>query len=144
MVYLTSWHHTNEIVKFIQTYMCLYMSWYLFSCIFIPNLRFSISFSGNIYNQVRDNPKEQRLYKKLKALNNYQKCHGVDAILNKRLRDLRAKVFMQIDLWHINLIIYIISDNRCRCIKTTCISKMCIYWRWSKMWRKNIAINEVL
>ncbi|CAG9863610.1 unnamed protein product [Phyllotreta striolata] len=46
----------------------------------------------NIYNQVRDNPKEQRLYKKLKALNNYQKCHGVEAILSKRLKDLRAKL----------------------------------------------------
>ncbi|XP_023311442.1 KAT8 regulatory NSL complex subunit 2 isoform X2 [Anoplophora glabripennis] len=46
----------------------------------------------NIYNQVRDNPKEQRLYKKLKAYNNYHKAYGVDAILNKRLRDLRAKI----------------------------------------------------
>nr|XP_023020210.1 uncharacterized protein LOC111508826 [Leptinotarsa decemlineata] len=46
----------------------------------------------NIYNQVRDNPKEQRLYKKLKALNSYHKCHGTDAILNKRLKDLRMKV----------------------------------------------------
>ncbi|XP_072391971.1 KAT8 regulatory NSL complex subunit 2 [Diabrotica undecimpunctata] len=46
----------------------------------------------NIYNQVRDNPKEQRLYKKLKALYNYQKCHGTDAILSKRLRDLRVKL----------------------------------------------------
>ncbi|XP_057668725.1 KAT8 regulatory NSL complex subunit 2 isoform X1 [Diorhabda carinulata] len=45
----------------------------------------------NIYNQIRDNPKEQRLYRKLKALNNYQKCHGTDAILSKRLRDLRMK-----------------------------------------------------
>lgn len=51
---------------------------------------------GNIYNQVRDNPKEQRLYKKLKAYNNYHKAYGVDAILNKRLRDLRAKVIGRI------------------------------------------------
>nr|CAH7762241.1 unnamed protein product [Callosobruchus chinensis] len=46
----------------------------------------------NIYNQVRDNPKEQRLYKKLKALNNYHRVHGVDAILSKRLKDLRSKL----------------------------------------------------
>ncbi|CAH1999792.1 unnamed protein product [Acanthoscelides obtectus] len=46
----------------------------------------------NIYNQVRDNPKEQRLYKKLKALNNYHRLHGVDAILSKRLIDLRSKL----------------------------------------------------
>ncbi|KAG5891997.1 hypothetical protein JTB14_007745 [Gonioctena quinquepunctata] len=45
----------------------------------------------NIYNQVRDNPKEQRLYKKLKALNNYHKYHGDDAILNKRLKEMRVK-----------------------------------------------------
>ncbi|KAJ8925445.1 hypothetical protein NQ315_009278 [Exocentrus adspersus] len=46
----------------------------------------------NIYNQVRDNPKEQRLYKKLKAYNSYHRAYGVDAILNKRLKDLRAKI----------------------------------------------------
>ncbi|CAG9820175.1 unnamed protein product [Phaedon cochleariae] len=45
-----------------------------------------------INSQVRDNPKEQRLYKKLKALNNYQKCHGTDGILNKKLKDLRVKI----------------------------------------------------
>ncbi|RZC42961.1 KAT8 regulatory NSL complex subunit 2 [Asbolus verrucosus] len=46
----------------------------------------------NIYNQIRENPKEQRLYKKLKALNKYHKTHGVEAILNKRLHDSRAKI----------------------------------------------------
>ncbi|XP_049817779.1 KAT8 regulatory NSL complex subunit 2-like isoform X2 [Aethina tumida] len=46
----------------------------------------------NIYNQVRDNPKEQRLYKKLKAYNKYQKTCGYEAILNKRLHELRTKI----------------------------------------------------
>lgn len=48
---------------------------------------------GNIYNQIRENPKEQRLYKKLKALNKYNKTHGVEAILQKREHDLRVKVW---------------------------------------------------
>jgi KAT8 regulatory NSL complex subunit 2 len=51
-----------------------------------------LNFLGNIYNQIRENPKEQRLYKKLKALNKYHRTHGVEAILNKRLHDSRAKV----------------------------------------------------
>ncbi|KAK9873980.1 hypothetical protein WA026_002331 [Henosepilachna vigintioctopunctata] len=46
----------------------------------------------NIFNQIRDNHKEQRLYKKLKAYNSYHKAHGVEAILSKKLYDLRAKV----------------------------------------------------
>lgn len=46
----------------------------------------------NIYNQVRDNPKEQRLYKKLKAYNKYHRTYGAEAILNKRSHDLRAKI----------------------------------------------------
>lgn len=46
----------------------------------------------NIYHQVRDNPKEQRLYKKLKAYNKYHRTYGVEAILNKRSHDLRAKI----------------------------------------------------
>ncbi|XP_044746265.1 KAT8 regulatory NSL complex subunit 2 [Coccinella septempunctata] len=45
----------------------------------------------NISNQIRDNPKEQRLFKKLKAYNSYHKVHGIEAIFNKRLRDLRSK-----------------------------------------------------
>ncbi|CAH0550081.1 unnamed protein product [Brassicogethes aeneus] len=46
----------------------------------------------NIYNQVRDNPKEQRLYKKLKAFNKYQRHYGNEAILSKRLHELRSKI----------------------------------------------------
>lgn len=52
-----------------------------------------LSLLGSISSQVRDNPKEQRLYKKLKAYNQYHKKHGVDAILSKRMHDLRLKVF---------------------------------------------------
>lgn len=51
-----------------------------------------MSFLGSIQNQVRDNIKEQRLYKKLKAYNMYHRKSGVEAILNKRLHDLRSKV----------------------------------------------------
>lgn len=46
----------------------------------------------NIYNQIRDNPKEQRLYKKLKVYNKYHKTHGVEAICNKRMHELRTKI----------------------------------------------------
>ncbi|KAK9679791.1 putative DNA-binding domain [Popillia japonica] len=46
----------------------------------------------SIQNQVRDNVKEQRLYKKLKAYNMYHRKSGVEAILNKRLHDLRSKI----------------------------------------------------
>lgn len=51
-----------------------------------------MSVLGSIQNQVRDNVKEQRLYKKLKAYNIYHRKTGVEAILNKRLHDLRSKV----------------------------------------------------
>ncbi|XP_022911864.1 KAT8 regulatory NSL complex subunit 2 isoform X2 [Onthophagus taurus] len=46
----------------------------------------------NIQNQVRDGIKDQRLYKKLKAYNLYHKKSGTDAILNKKLHDLRMKI----------------------------------------------------
>ncbi|KAL1497499.1 hypothetical protein ABEB36_008450 [Hypothenemus hampei] len=46
----------------------------------------------NISNQVRDNPKEQRLYKKLKEYNKYHKVFGGEAILKKRLHSLRVKI----------------------------------------------------
>lgn len=48
-------------------------------------------FVGSITNQIKTNPKEQKLYKKLKAYNSYHKRHGVEAILNKRLQNLRIK-----------------------------------------------------
>lgn len=51
-----------------------------------------VFFLGSIHNQARDNPKEQRLYKKLTALNQYHHKNGVDAILSKRVHELRAKV----------------------------------------------------
>lgn len=47
---------------------------------------------GSIQNQVRESVKEQRLYKKLKAYNSYHRKSGVEAILSKRLHDLRSKV----------------------------------------------------
>lgn len=49
-------------------------------------------FLGSISNQVRSSPKEQRLYKKLKAYNSYHKRHSVEAILSKRIHNLRMKI----------------------------------------------------
>ncbi|XP_030765708.1 KAT8 regulatory NSL complex subunit 2 isoform X2 [Sitophilus oryzae] len=46
----------------------------------------------NIYNQVKDNPKEQRLYRKLKQYIKYHHAYGQEAILSKRLHDIRAKI----------------------------------------------------
>lgn len=46
----------------------------------------------SITNQIKDSAKEQRLYKKLKAYNQYHRKHGVEAILGKRTHDLRMKV----------------------------------------------------
>lgn len=48
-------------------------------------------FAGSITNQVRTNPKEEKLYKKIKAYNSYHKKHGVEAILNKKVQTLRMK-----------------------------------------------------
>lgn len=45
----------------------------------------------SIAEQLRDNPKEQRMYKKLKAYNQYHKKFGVDAIMAKRENELRLK-----------------------------------------------------
>jgi KAT8 regulatory NSL complex subunit 2 len=59
---------------------------------YVHNLKREKETCCNIYNQIRENPKEQRLYKKLKALNKYHRTHGVEAILNKRLHDSRAKI----------------------------------------------------
>lgn len=53
---------------------------------------------ASIHNQVRDNPKEYKLYQKLKYLNTYHKRSGVDAILQKRVNLLRAKVNMLLNL----------------------------------------------
>lgn len=41
---------------------------------------------------MRNSPKEQRLYKKLKAYNSYHKRHNVEAILSKRIHNLRMKI----------------------------------------------------
>ncbi|XP_048523753.1 KAT8 regulatory NSL complex subunit 2 isoform X2 [Dendroctonus ponderosae] len=45
----------------------------------------------NIYNQVRDDPKEQRLYAKLKQYNQYHRSFGEDAILERKQHELRVK-----------------------------------------------------
>ncbi|GLV36308.1 dim gamma-tubulin 1 [Carabus blaptoides fortunei] len=47
---------------------------------------------ASIHSQPRDTPKEQRMYSKLKAFNHYHKKHGIDAIMNKKFTELRAKL----------------------------------------------------
>ncbi|KAF5297904.1 hypothetical protein FQA39_LY11889 [Lamprigera yunnana] len=46
----------------------------------------------SIANQMHESPKEQRLYKKLKAYNSYHRKHGVEAICSKKLYEQRLKV----------------------------------------------------
>lgn len=63
-------------------------------CILIlfSNSKIVLLSSGSIHNQIRDNPKEQRLYKKLKAYNQYHKKHGIEAILSRRVNECRMKI----------------------------------------------------
>lgn len=90
IIYKSNWERNDKILLLnFSTSICFFD---IFETIVAVILRIFFFFLGNIYNQVRDNPKEQRLYKKLKVLNNYQKSYGVEAILNKRLKDLRNKV----------------------------------------------------
>lgn len=46
----------------------------------------------SISNQPKETPKERRLYEKLKALNQYHKKNGEEAILHKKYIEKRAKV----------------------------------------------------
>lgn len=61
-------------------------------CLNYKLLIYFFSILGSIQNQLKDNPKEQRLYKKLKALNRYHKKNGEEAVLSKRVNELRVKV----------------------------------------------------
>ncbi|XP_059620244.1 KAT8 regulatory NSL complex subunit 2 [Phlebotomus argentipes] len=45
----------------------------------------------SIHNQSRDTPRERRLYRKLKALNQYHKRHGVEAVLHRKRLERRSK-----------------------------------------------------
>ncbi|XP_055538669.1 KAT8 regulatory NSL complex subunit 2 [Wyeomyia smithii] len=45
----------------------------------------------SIHDQVKDTPKERRLYEKLKALNHYHNKHGMEAILHRKYLEKRAK-----------------------------------------------------
>ncbi|XP_049817859.1 MATH and LRR domain-containing protein PFE0570w-like isoform X2 [Aethina tumida] len=44
---------------------------------------------STIYDQVKDNPKEKLLFKKLKAYKRYHKSSGPEAIMNKKLNDIK-------------------------------------------------------
>lgn len=46
----------------------------------------------SIHNQSRETPRERRLYRKLKALNQYHKRHGVEAVLHRKRLEKRNKV----------------------------------------------------
>ncbi|XP_039434141.1 KAT8 regulatory NSL complex subunit 2 [Culex pipiens pallens] len=45
----------------------------------------------SIHDQVKDSPKERKMYEKLKALNHYHRKHGVEAILHRKYLEKRAK-----------------------------------------------------
>ncbi|XP_062542828.1 KAT8 regulatory NSL complex subunit 2 isoform X2 [Armigeres subalbatus] len=45
----------------------------------------------SIHDQVKDSPKERKLYEKLKALNHYHRKYGMDAILHRKYLEKRAK-----------------------------------------------------
>ncbi|XP_055700719.1 KAT8 regulatory NSL complex subunit 2 isoform X2 [Phlebotomus papatasi] len=48
----------------------------------------------SIHNQSRDTPRERRLYRKLKALNQYHKKHGVEAVLHRKRLERRNKAIV--------------------------------------------------
>ncbi|GAB0099882.1 KAT8 regulatory NSL complex subunit 2 [Sergentomyia squamirostris] len=48
----------------------------------------------SIHNQTQDNPRERRLYRKLKALNQYHKRHGVEAVLHRKKLEKRSKAIV--------------------------------------------------
>lgn len=48
--------------------------------------------AGNIHSQPKETIVERKLYEKLKALNKYQKRHGVEAIMYKKYLEKRQKV----------------------------------------------------
>lgn len=45
----------------------------------------------SIHDQIKDSPKERKLYEKLKALNHYHKKYGMEAILHRKYLEKRAK-----------------------------------------------------
>lgn len=45
----------------------------------------------SIHDQVKDSPKERKLYEKLKALDHYHRKYGMDAILHRKYLEKRAK-----------------------------------------------------
>lgn len=45
----------------------------------------------SIHDQVKDSPKERKLYEKLKALNHYHRKYGMEAILHRKYLEKRAK-----------------------------------------------------
>lgn len=47
---------------------------------------------GSIHSQPKETIIERKLYEKLKALNKYQKRHGVEAIMYKKYLEKRQKV----------------------------------------------------
>lgn len=57
------------------------------------NIRFKMFWiPGNIHSQPKDTVVERKLYEKLKALNKYQRRHGVEAIMYKKYLEKRQKV----------------------------------------------------
>lgn len=46
---------------------------------------------SSIHDQLKDSPKERKLYSNLKAMNHYHRRHGVEALLHRQYREKRQK-----------------------------------------------------
>uniref|UniRef100_A0A1Q3F370 KAT8 regulatory NSL complex subunit 2 n=1 Tax=Culex tarsalis TaxID=7177 RepID=A0A1Q3F370_CULTA len=58
---------------------------------YLHDLRRERELHCSIHDQVKDSPKERKMYEKLKALNHYHRKHGVEAILHRKYLEKRAK-----------------------------------------------------
>lgn len=47
---------------------------------------------SSIHDQVKDTPKERKLYNNLKAMNHYHRRHGVEALLHRKFLEKRQKL----------------------------------------------------
>lgn len=58
---------------------------------FLHDLRREREQYCSIHDQVKDSPKERKMYEKLKALNHYHRKYGMEAILHRKYLEKRAK-----------------------------------------------------
>uniref|UniRef100_A0A182R2E7 KAT8 regulatory NSL complex subunit 2 n=1 Tax=Anopheles funestus TaxID=62324 RepID=A0A182R2E7_ANOFN len=58
---------------------------------YLKDQRAERDFHCSIYDQIKQTPRERLLYEKLKGLNRYHRKHGVEAILQRKYLEKRAK-----------------------------------------------------